>query len=158
MKKIVLAQIVVLFFSSGCSGNSATVRDGPEQTPDLDYRGSDCILIRTIRDYTPLDNRHLLIRGPGRQAYFVILTRPSADMRGALGFGVASRDGRFCPYGGDELVFGGFARERISAQSISRITAEQEAALLIRFGITEPANEQAPAPAEVKGAEVEELG
>ena len=28
---------------------------------DLDFNGSDCISIRSIRDYTPLDKRTLLI-------------------------------------------------------------------------------------------------
>ena len=126
---------------------------------DLDFRGSDCIWIRTIRDYTPLDDQHLLIRGSGRRAYFVALNRPTFEMRGAFSLGFESRDDQLCPYGGDAIVFGGNAREMVNVRSISRLTAEQEEQLLIRYGKRDPAETEIPAkPGNVKGAEVEELG
>ena len=126
---------------------------------DLDYRGSDCILIRTIRDYTPLDRQHLLIHGTGRRGYFVTLNRPAFDMRGSIGLRVDSRDDQLCPFGGDQIIFGAFADDRIGVQSISRLTAEQEEQLLIRYGKKEPAESETTEPArEVTGAEVEELG
>jgi len=134
--------------------------NGVHQTgADLNYRGNDCILIRTVRDYTPLDSQHLLIRGPGRRTYFVTLFRPTVEMRGSMGLGFDSRDDQLCPYGGDAIVFGGIADERIPVQSISRVTAEQEEQLLIRYGLKEPAEAETPAePVEVKPARVEELG
>ena len=126
---------------------------------DLDYRGSDCILIRTIRDYTPLDRQHLLIHGPGRRGYFVTLSRPAFDMRGSIGLRVDSRDEQLCPYGGDRIIFGAFADERIGVRSISRLTTEQEEQLLIQYGKRDPAESETTEPAnDVKGAEVEELG
>lgn len=130
-----------------------------DMASELNYRGSDCILIRTVRDYSPLDNQHLLIHGPAKRAYFVTLFRPAFEMRGSMGLRFDSRDGQLCPYGGDSIIFGGISNERVNVQSISRITAEQEEQLLIRYGRREPADAGAPAePAEVKGAEVEELG
>ena len=125
----------------------------------MNYAGSDCILIRTIRDYSPLDNQHLLIRGPAKRAYFVTLFRPTFEMRGSMSLRFDSRDGQLCPYGGDSIVFSGLGGESIRIQSISRITADQEEQLMIRYGKRKPAESVAPAePANVTGAEVEELG
>lgn len=124
----------------------------------MDYSGSDCILIRTIRDYRLLDDRNLLIYGPGDRAYYVTLFRPSFELRSSFQMGFSSRDDRLCPFGGDAIVVGSMRREEIAIQSISRVTEEQEEQLLVRYGKKEPAGEQAPAPKDVKGAEVEELG
>ena len=125
----------------------------------MNYSGSDCILIRTIRDYSPLDNQHLLIRGPAKRTYFVTLFRPTFEMRGAMSLRFDSRDGQLCPYGGDSVVFSGLGGESVRIRSISRITADQEEQLMIRYGKRKPAESVAPAePANVTGAEVEELG
>ena len=125
----------------------------------MNYSGSDCILIRTIRDYTPLDNKHLLIYGSGNRPYYVELTRPSFEMRSAIGIRTVSRDNQLCPFGGDGLIFGSFGDEVISARAISRLTPDQEEYLLIRYGIKQPERQQAPAdPGKVRGADVEELG
>ena len=125
---------------------------------DIDASGSDCILIRTIRDYTPLDDRNLLIWGPARRAYHVTLFRPAFELRSSFQMSFSSRDDQLCPYGGDQVVFGDFNPDSIGIQSISRLSAEQADEVLIRYGRKEPEQQTAPEPAEVKGAEVEELG
>ena len=71
--------------------------------------------------------------------------------------GVKSRDDRLCPYGGDALVFGSFDPYPARVSSISRITKEQAEELLVRHGKKDTGEPQAPAPKEVKGADVEEL-
>lgn len=123
----------------------------------LDLRGSDCILIRTIRDYTPLDDSNLLIWGAAKRGYLVTLIRPAFGIRTSFRLGFSSRDDQLCPYGGDSIVFGDLASDVIRVQSISRVSKEQAEDIKIRFGKKEPKEQQAPAPAEVKGAEVEEL-
>ena len=157
--KSLFFQFVTAIILSACS-STGDKPGSPERTAaDLDFRGSDCILIRTVRDYTPLDSQHLLIRGPGRRGYFVTLSRPTFEMRGAMGLRFDSRDEQLCPFGGDSIVFGGMAEERVPIQFISRLTAEQEEYLMIRYGQKQPVELQTPKePAEVKGAEVEELG
>lgn len=125
---------------------------------DISSSGSDCILIRTIRDYTPLDDRNLLIWGPARTAYHVALFRPAFELRSSFQMSFSSRDDQLCPYGGDRVVFGDFNPDSIGIQSISRISADQADELLIRYGRKEPEQQTAPEPADVKGAEVEELG
>ena len=157
--KILSIQVLIVLFLSACSSTD-TVGEAPETVGrDMNYSGSDCILIRTVRDYSPLDDQHLLIHGPAKRTYFVTLFRPTFEMRGAYRLSFDSRDGQLCPYGGDSIVFGGFSNERVRVRSISRITADQEEQLLIRYGKKEPAETEIPAkPADVKGAEVEELG
>ncbi len=126
---------------------------------DVDYSGSDCILIRTIRDYRTLDDRNLLIYGPANRAYYVTLFRPSFELRSSFQMGFESRDDQLCPFGGDAIVVGSLRRESIAIQSISRVSEEQEEQLLVRYGKKDPApGQQTPEPKDVKGAEVEELG
>lgn len=134
--------------------------EGPERTAEreVEYRGSDCILIRSVRDYTLLDDQNLLIWGPGKRAYYVTLFRPAFELRSSIRIGFSSRDDQLCPYGGDGIVVGTFNRETISIQAISRVTEEEAEQLLVRYGRKEPSEQQAPEPEEVEGAEVEELG
>src|SRR5690606_5765210 len=66
--------IVCLSAFPGCA---STPGEPSTADRDIDYRGSDCILIATIRDYRTLDDRNLLIYGPANRAYFVTLFRPS---------------------------------------------------------------------------------
>lgn len=155
IKKPILG-LAFLSITAGCapSEERATVAQG-----DIDYNGSDCISIRTVRDYRALDDRNLLIYGPGDRAYYVTLFRPSFELRSSFQMGFESRDDYLCPYGGDAVVVGGLRPEEIGIRSISRVSEEQEQQLLVRYGKKEPAaGQQAPAPKEVQGAEVEELG
>ena len=154
--KRAIKQALILSFL----GIAASCAPGEERETvargDVDYSGSDCILIRTIRDYRSLDDRNLLIYGPADRAYYVTLFRPSFELSSSFQMGFESRDGQLCPFGGDSIVVG---REAIPIQSISRVSEEQEQQLLVRYGKKDPApGQQAPAPKEVKGAEVEELG
>lgn len=148
--------LATLCFTVSCASSGGTEKAAER---DIDYHGSDCILIRTIRDYSLLDDRNLLIWGPAKRAYYVTLFRPSFELRSSFQLGFESRDDRLCPYGGDGIVAGGsLSHETIGIQSISRVSEEQAERLLIRYGRKEPAEQQAPPPKDVKGAEVEELG
>ena len=97
-----------------------------ERVSGFDPGDSDCIWIRTIRDYRPLDSRTLLIYGSGKRAYFVRLAHRVPELKSVFRIGFRSRDEQLCPYGGDELVFeGGFAGATARIRSISRIDDEQ---------------------------------
>jgi hypothetical protein len=156
-KKLLIFQCLVLITLCGCSATGDGDWEPSERDVGLDYRGVDCILIRTIRDYRPLDSSHMLISGPAKRAYFVTLFGPAFDMRGSMGLTFDSRDDQLCPFGGDAIKFGGLVHERVSIQSISRVTAEQEQDILFRFGLLERAEKRPPEPVSIKGAEVEEL-
>lgn len=153
MKQLLI--VLILGILSACASS-----DGRQRTADneVEYRGSDCILIRTVRDYSLLDDRNLLIWGPGNRAYYVTLFRPAFELRSSIRIGFSSRDDQLCPYGGDAIVAGTFNREEIGIQAISRVSEEEAEQLLVRYGRKEPDEQQAPEPAEVEGAEVEELG
>ena len=149
--------VMKLFLSSVLIG-CATDNSVRLESTDMDFNGTDCISIRTIRDYTPLDNRTLLIEGPGKQKYYVRLVMPSFGLRSSFQLGVKSRDDYLCPYGGDQIVFGGLDHERVSVRSITRLNPEQLTDLLIRYGKIEPEEQPDPGPVELDGAEIEELG
>lgn len=153
-----IKQWVVLGTLSALAGCAGTPEEETTAAGDVDYRGSDCILISTIRDYRTLDDRNLLIYGPADRAYFVTLFRPSFELRSSFQMGFSSRDNRLCPYGGDAIVVGGLTPEEVGIQSISRVSEEQEEQLLVRYGKKEPSRTPAPEPENVEGAEVEELG
>jgi len=160
IKKIgqfVIFQIVILLSLSGCATISGDAADESEVSKDADFQGADCILIRTIRDYRPLDKSHLIISSSGKRSYFVTLFWPAYELRHSTSLQFESRDGQLCPYGGDAIIFGTFSNESVNVRAISRVSAEEEQELLVRYGIIERAEQKPPEPASVKGAEVEEL-
>ena len=156
MKYLLIQLFTLLTLCSLVSTVRAEKGDsGPEK--DLDFNGSDCISIRSIRDYTPLDSRTLLIWG-GSRPYYVRLATPTSEMEFAMGVEVHSRDYRLCPYGGDGLIFTRFNGRPVTVRSISRISKEQAEDILVRYGKSKSAEPQTPVPKELEGAEVEELG
>ncbi|MFQ6006826.1 MAG: DUF6491 family protein [Woeseia sp.] len=155
--KILLKQSFIVLTLSIFSSLFAARAEDPDPEFDLDYRGSDCIWIRTIRDYAVLDDRNLLIWSSGKRPYFVRLSTPSWGLRSSFQIGTVSRDDQLCPYGGDELVFGSTRRDRARIASIRRVSEDEAEWLLVRFGKKKPAEQQAPEPEPVEGAEVEEL-
>ena len=56
------------------------------------------------------------------------------------------------------MILDSFSGEEIRIQAISRLTPGQVEEVLIRYGKKEAADKPDPAPPQVKGAEVEELG
>ena len=152
-----IKQLVILSFSSvlvACAGSSETVEDDlyVEET-----RGTDCISQMTVRDYRVLDESNLIVSEAGRRKYHVELTHRAIGLRSTWQIGFRSGGGRICPGFSDLVVSDGLRPERIRIASIRRLTPEDEEDLLIRFGKIEAGVEQAPPPAEVEGAEVEEL-
>lgn len=154
--KYLKKQLIILLFSSSILALSAAETSDSRDHPDLDFNGSDCIWIRSIRDYKPLDDRSLLIWS-GSRPYYVRLVTRSRGMRSAFGMSVDSRDDRLCPYGGDGLNFGGFTESTARVLAISRITKDQAEELLFRYGKQDAGEPQMPAPKELKGADVAEL-
>lgn len=155
--KLFIKYILIVFYLSILSLSGTLFADELDPQFNLDYRGSDCIWIRTIRDYTALDDRNLLIWSSPKRPYFVRLQTPAWGLRSAFQVETLSRDDRLCPYGGDALAFGFGRRETSRIASIRRVTDEEAEWLLVRFGKKDPAEQQTPEPKPVEGAEVEEL-
>jgi hypothetical protein len=155
--KNMIKQIVTIYILSGLLLCFASRADVFDTGFDVDYHGSDCISLRTIRDYTSLDDRNLLIWASPKRPYFVRLYGTAWGLRSSFQIGTVSRDDQLCPYGGDALVFDSAGRDTSRIASIRRITKDEADWLLIRFGKKKPAEEQAPAPEPLESAEVEEL-
>ena len=155
--KYVLKQILILVILCEFSLGIPTLADDLDPEFDLDYRGSDCISIRTIRDYTALDDKNLLIWASAKRPYFVRLFSPAWGLRSSFQLETVSRDDQLCPYGSDALVFDSAGRDKARIASIRRVSLEQADWLLVRCGRKDPAAEQAPAPEPLEGAEVDEL-
>ncbi len=156
-RNTILKQLIIVLCLGIFSPLILTQADDLRPAVDLDYRGSDCISIRTIRDYTALDDRNLLIWASPKRPYFVRLSTPAWGLRSSFQIGTLSRDDRLCPYGGDALVFDTAGRDTARIASIRRISEDEADWLLVRFGKKDPADEQAPVLKPVAGAEVEEL-
>jgi hypothetical protein len=132
MKKNVIKQLIAIVISCVLLPIFGAAEEAERLPDDLDLNGSDCIWIRTIRDYTPLSRDSLLIHASGKRSYFVRLLTPSFGLKSSFQLGTRSRDDQLCPYGGDSLIFDD--------------------------GKKGPSDTEDPALPEVTGAEVEELG
>jgi hypothetical protein len=148
-----LKQFVILSFSSilvACAGTPGD--DSREPSP----RG-DCIHEPSIRGYTVLDERNLIVDA-GRRSYHLVLQRRAWGLKSSWGIAFDTTTSRVCA-GFDKMMFKGHLDgESIRIESIQALTPEEEEHLLIRFGKKEPEIEHTPPPGEVKGADVEELG
>ena len=153
-----IKQLLILSFSSVLLTACAAPEEKPDLGEDIDDRGSDCISIRTIRDYRPLDRSSLIIEGSGKRFYYVTLVGSSFGLSGSHQIGVESRDDWLCPYGGDSLILDSYDRVGTSIRGISKLTPEQADELLYRHGKKERPEQQDQAPPDIEGAEIEELG
>ncbi len=158
MRKNLIKHVITVIISCSLVSIFAAAEEQDKLPDDLDLNGSDCIWIRTIRDYTPLSRDSLLIHASGKRSYFVRLMTLRFGAQSSFQIGTVSRDDRLCPYGGDTLIFDRYSGDESRIRSISRVTPDQVEMLLIRYGKKEPVDQPDPAPPEVKGAEVEELG
>ena len=158
MQKNFIKHYFIMIISCYLLSSCASVEEQNDLGRDIEYAGSDCISIRTIRDYTPLDDRSLIVEGLGKRSYFVTLQMSSFDLRSSHQMRFLSRDEYLCPYGGDSIVFGTFSDHGVGIRSISKVTEEQAEDLLIRYGKKDPGEEQNLEPKEIEGAKVDELG
>lgn len=158
LKKQLLTVVYLSVLLTAC----APTEPRSELGDDLNPRGSDCISIRTIRDYTPLDRSSLIMEASGKRFYYVTLSGSAFELRSSFRVGVESRDEWLCPYGGDRLVMDGLGSSSNfgnNIRGIDRITAEQAEELLFRHGKKErPETEQDRPPPELGGADVEIIG
>lgn len=157
MKRYIFLFVIVFFSGCTLTPSQQEERTGP-LLEGLSARGMDCISIRTIRDYTPLDESNLIIWAASRP-YLVRIFSRTSELRTSFQLTYLSRDDQLCPYGGDELAFGfgGPGLDSYHIDSIQRLTKEQAKELQDRFS-KDPKKQKAPEPKEVEGAEVEELG
>ena len=131
--------------TGGGAGSRASVGDDGRLS-------SDCILSRTIRDFSALDNSNLILDGPGSRAYHVVLATPSFSLESEYTIGLIDRDGdgRICPYGRDRVLIDGPLTEQVSIRSIEQISEDQVEGLRVRFGLEEAATADSVTVTEVE--------
>lgn len=158
MMKHVLKHIVILFTSSvlvACAGTPEEPRSLAEPAAS---RYSDCISQMSIRDYNVLDEANLIVTGPGKRSYHVVLARRAFGLRSTWRIGFKSpTGGMICPGSSELIVDDGLNVDTFRVRSIRKLTPDDRDELLVRFGKKEPDMQQTPEPHDVEGAEVEEL-
>ena len=138
--------------ATGASDNGETVSSRSGPLP------SDCIMGGSIRDYTALDDQNLILYGPGRRPYHVVLVTRAIGLESEFRIGVYDRDAalggisRICPYGGDAIIVDGPFTERVPIRSIELIDDDGVEALRVRFGQAEPAADDAVTVTEITTA------
>ena len=155
--KVLLKQLFILSTLSSlvaCAGSSSS----PDQAAGEAVRGgSDCISKSSVRDYRVLDDRTLVLEASRNRTYLVELSRRVFDLRTGYRLGLKSNTSRVCAGFDEVIVNADFGAESVRISHIRLLSPEEYEELLIRFGKKEPEFEQTPEPAEVEGAEVEEL-
>lgn len=150
--------IVIVFFASSLVACATSNQDVESAAAEPLQRGTDCISQVSIRDYYVLDDANLIVTGSSKRRYHVTLMHRAFGLQSSWRIGFRSPTGQVCPGSGDLIVADGTGSgERIRVRSIRQLTPEEHEDLLVRFGKKEPEVPQTLEPAEVSGAEVEEL-
>jgi len=154
MKYQIIIAVLLFFFSL-----LADAGEGGETSPEaLLEPANDCIFARSVRDYTPLDRSHLILRGPSRKrAYLVTVTGAATSLRTDWRIAFRTRDTRLCPRGGDAILVDDPVQRELRIASIREITDRDVDTLMVHFGRREADEQKAPQPADVPAAGVEEL-
>ena len=155
--KNVIKQLIILFtlcITLGCAGSDPVDSEGGGS--EVSSR-SDCISQGSIRDYRVLDDANLMVTERSSRKYHVELGRRAYGLRTSHGIAFESDQAGFAADLTSWCTTADFGRKEVPIASIRRLTPEQEEDLLIRFGIIEPEYKQPRQPAELEGAEVEEL-
>jgi len=148
--------IVISCLLVACAG---TPEEGGAATDDAISSRGDCILERSIRGYTVLDEQNLIVEASGRRQYHVVLRRRAYGLQHSLGIVFDAATSRICA-GFDSIRYEGDTTSSLGSvriDSIRELSEEEEEDLLIQFGKKEPEIEYTPSPGEVEGADVEEL-
>jgi hypothetical protein len=133
MRMTVTALLAIASLLSACADMGAAGTQPRATTPD------DCFFARTLSDWRPLDDTHLILFASGRRPYLVELVQPATGMSFDFAIGVYDRDGRVCPYGGDSIIVdNGIGPERVTIQSMRRLSDEDLEAVYVEFGVRPP--------------------
>jgi hypothetical protein len=111
---------------------------------------NECVFVRSIQDFKPLDRNHLVIWSPGRRnAYLVKLAGSTSDLRFAHSLAVIdrNRDGRLCGYGMDRIVVADLSfPHSATVLGMTRLNEERIAALEEQYDVRLTRKTQADQP------------
>ena len=153
-----MKQWIIVYFSSILISCAGQFDETDNAHTDRSERRDDCIFQSSIRGYSVLDESNLLVSASGGRNYHLVLAHRASGLRSGWNIAFNSSTGRVCP-GFSEVIFDGhFDDESVRVRTIRELDEAEHEDLLIRWGKKTPEIEHRPAPREVKGAEVEELG
>lgn len=159
-RRLIYKHIVIILYSCVLLACAGTTEEGDDAESDARSSRSDCIFTATIRGYTVLDESNLLLDAGGRRKYHVTLRRRAYGLNSAWNIRFDTVTGRVCGKF-DSLVYqshhGISGEMSVRIAMVRKLTPEDYDDLLIKFGKKDPEIIQAPAPHDVKGADVEEL-
>jgi hypothetical protein len=128
-------------------GTPAVIPSNPLAYWPIDKK-EDCLFTTVVSDWSDLDREHLILYGPGRRdPYLVQLTFPSNDLSFNMAIGVLDGDhnARICGYGFDAILIPGGMPDRITINSIKKLTkAEAEKLVADTHPKRKPKPSQAP--------------
>ncbi len=125
---------------AGCSGvDSAGNRQPPRAKvviPSPSVTGvAACFSARLALDFRVLDRRNLIVYAPNdRNAYHVLVSPPSRELRDAEALAFIPSNGRICGYAGERLIIAGsnsglpaniVAVSRLSPESLESLRADR---------------------------------
>ena len=128
----------------------AIVQPAAAQRADDAAQRDECIFNRGIRDFEVLDDQNLILFGPGRRAYHIVLATPSLNVDHEIAIGIYDTDGRICSFGGDAIIVDGPIRERISIRRITSLNDAELEAIMVEFGKEEAADEDTVTVTEIE--------
>jgi hypothetical protein len=155
--RLLLASLVTAALAhGGCTSQSGQERPSRPSVKPGEFGAADCFTARLVRDFDALDDRNLIVFGPGKSdAYHVQVSPPSPDLRFTDVLAFESRGAaRICGHAGDDLLVADAGhRERLSVIGVWRLDERALQGLRARFGASRPAPTPAPQPGE--GAQIE---
>jgi uncharacterized protein DUF6491 len=123
MKSLCFAAIATLsLLALGACATGPETKTGAAAVPSPPGK-EDCLFVRTMDDWSPVDRERLMIYGMGRVPYLATLSFPSPDLgfNFAIGFQDADHDGRFCSGFDAILLRSGSIPDRITIASLQRL-------------------------------------
>src|SRR5262245_7776805 len=156
MKRVMAAALLPLLAS--CVSHGPQSQLGTQAKADQQIRlkrTSDCVFVSTISDFSPLDNRHVVLYSMGRRkAYLAELTGGCFDVKYQTQIGTVDGDqnGQICGFGRDSIAYRQLGSvENCPIMGIEDLSNERREALGIGVPQTKPKEkEKEKAPAEEK--------
>jgi hypothetical protein len=119
MKRLILTAVLAsLVSTAGATPTKPDVTAGKKT--------NDCVFIRSVSNYQPIDRDKIVIWGPARRdAYLAELTMPLFNLEGSWHIAMVDHDhdGRLCGFSSDKIsVRDGSIRESASIKAMTKLT------------------------------------
>ncbi len=120
-----------VLLAAGCA---ATATTADRQDRAAAESQNDCLRTALIRDWTPLDQRNLIVYESGRRPYHVELAQTcfGLDFATVIAFYDRRADERICGFGMDRVIVDRTIPESCGVSAVDELTDEQAEELKLR--------------------------